>query len=73
MHSLPLIAGLAIAGSLVVFFLWVYLDNIATDNWTNIPANWQELRTRWKFSHAAGASLMFIALCSAAFAPGYSR
>jgi hypothetical protein len=70
---LPLIAGLAIAASLVVFFLWVYPGNVATDNWANIPANWQELRTRWEFGHAAGAALVFIALCSAAFARGYSR
>ena len=71
--SLPLIAGLAIAASLVVFFLWVYPGNVATDNWTNIPAKWQELRSRWEFGHAAGAALMFIALCTAAFARGYRR
>jgi hypothetical protein len=70
---LPLIAGLAITASLVVFFLWVYPANVATDNWTNMPANWEELRTRWEFGHFAGAVLIIIALCSVAFARGYSR
>ena len=71
--TLPLIAALAISVSFVVFFLWVYPGNVATDNWINIPANWQELRTRWEFGHAAGAALVFIALCSAAFARGGNR
>ena len=65
--SLPMIACLTIVASLVVFFIWVYPTNIATNNWTEIPANWEELRTRWEFGHLAGAGLIFIALCSAAF------
>jgi hypothetical protein len=65
---LPLVACLAIAASLAVFFAWVYPTNLATDNWTHIPANWEDLRTRWEVGHTAAAALMFIALCSTAFA-----
>jgi hypothetical protein len=49
--NLPLIASLPIATSLVVFFLWVYPANVATYNWTSIPPNWEQLRTRWEFGH----------------------
>jgi hypothetical protein len=69
---LPTIACLAIAASLTVFFVWVYPTNIATSNWTEIPANWEKLRTRWEFGHLTGAGLIFIALCSAAFTRGPS-
>jgi hypothetical protein len=67
---LPTIACFTIAASLVVFFVWVYPTNIATSNWTEIPANWENLRTRWEFGHVTGAGLIFIALCSAAFIRG---
>jgi hypothetical protein len=64
---LPAIACLAIAASLAVFFMWVYPTNVATANWTEIPANWEELRIRWEFGHLAGASLILIALCAVTF------
>jgi hypothetical protein len=60
---LPGIACLCIAASLAVFFIWVYPTNLATRDWTDIPANWDELRTRWEFGHLAGAGLIFVALC----------
>jgi len=60
------IACLVIAASLGTFFIFVYPTNLATSNWTEIPMNWQELRTRWEFGHMAGAALIFVALCSAA-------
>ena len=67
---LPVVACLTIAASLGVFFMWVYPANLAADNWTNIPANWEDLRTQWEFGHMAGATLIFIALCSTVFARG---
>lgn len=63
----PLLASAAIAASLVVFFVWVYPGNVATENWTVVPADWQALRTRWEFGHAAAALLILIALCATAF------
>jgi hypothetical protein len=68
--ALAVIACLAIAASLAVFFTWVYPANLATSNWNEIPTNWHELRTRWEFGHMAGAGLIFLALCSTAFARG---
>jgi uncharacterized membrane protein len=59
---LTLIATLSIALSLLVFFLCTYPANQATNNWTNLPENWQALRRQWEYSHAVGAGLYFIAL-----------
>jgi hypothetical protein len=61
-----LLAGLILAGSLVVFCAWTYPANRATANWTVVPADWQALRVQWEISHAANAVLTFIALCCAA-------
>jgi hypothetical protein len=59
-----LIAFYCIALSLVVFFIWTYPANQATDNWTVIPANWEQLRRQWEYSHVANALMTFIAFCS---------
>jgi hypothetical protein len=59
---LTLTATLCIALSLFVFFLFTYPANQETNNWTNLPENWQELRRQWEYSHAVGAGLYFIAL-----------
>jgi len=48
--------------SLVIFFGLVFPANGATFNWTQIPANWEELRLRWEYGHAAIAVVVFIAL-----------
>ena len=66
---LPAIACLAIAASLGTFFVLVYPTNLATSNWTKIPANWEDLRTRWEFGHMAGTALIFVALCAVASMP----
>lgn len=58
LHAL---AFVAITGSLVVFFVWVYPANQATQNWTVIPAEWAGLRRHWEFGHTAGAALIFLA------------
>jgi hypothetical protein len=55
--------GLTVA-SLVIFLLWTYPANRATNNWTFAPDNWLELRTQWEYSHAAAALADFLALCS---------
>jgi hypothetical protein len=61
---LGLLAFLLVAATLVVFFTWTYPANQATSNWTEVPANWQELRRQWEYAHAANAILTFIALCA---------
>ena len=55
-------AAICIALGLVVFFIFTYPANLATDNWTMLPDNWRELRKQWEYSHAVGAGLNFIAV-----------
>jgi uncharacterized membrane protein len=70
---LALLSFLLIAGTLAVFFTWTYPANQATANWTTVPANWQELRTRWEYAHAANAVMTFLALCSVTLAALFAR
>jgi hypothetical protein len=62
------VAGcLLMAATLAVFFAWTYPANVATQNWTVVPANWLELRRHWEYSHAANAVLNVLAFgCIAA-------
>jgi len=59
------VAGLLIAATLAIFFIWTYPANQATGNWTSAPERWEQLRTQWEYSHAANATITFLALlCS---------
>ncbi len=49
---------------LVVFFAFNYPANQATNNWTVIPANWQQLRWQWEIAHAANAVIAFTGFCA---------
>jgi hypothetical protein len=60
----PLIALVAALAALAIFFAWTYPANLATENWTAIPDNWQVLRRQWEYSHAAAAIVTFIGLCA---------
>jgi uncharacterized membrane protein len=63
------VAGcLFMAATLAVFFAFTYPGNVATQNWTVAPANWAQLRTRWEYSHAFNAVLMFASFCLMALA-----
>jgi ribose/xylose/arabinose/galactoside ABC-type transport system permease subunit len=57
-----LIAFLCIAGTQVIFWTYTQPANLATDNWTMIPQNWEALRRQWEYSHAGSAGLNFVAL-----------
>jgi hypothetical protein len=62
---LKLAAFLCLVGAQVVFWTFTFPTNQETNNWTVLPAHWESLRTRWEYSHAAGALLnlaAFIAL-----------
>jgi hypothetical protein len=39
----------------VLFWLYTYPANVATQNWTMMPENWAVLRHQWEYSHLAGA------------------
>ena len=63
--ALAACAFVVMAGTLAIFFGWTYPANQATANWTLVPADWQELRRQWEYSHAINAVLTFLALCAA--------
>lgn len=58
------LAVLCIGLSLVIFFIWTYPANVATNNWTQAPRNWETLRSQWEYSHAANAVIIFVGLCA---------
>jgi len=59
---LALAGFLLVAATLAIFFTWTYPANQATNNWTAVPENWQELRRQWEYAHATNAVLTFLAL-----------
>lgn len=61
---LALISTLCLIATLAIFFTFTYPANQVTNNWTQVPANWEELRWQWEVSHAVNAAITFAALCS---------
>lgn len=57
-----IVAALCIAGTQIIFWSLTFPVNAATQNWTVLPENWQELRARWEYSHAASSLLNLSAL-----------
>lgn len=55
--------GFLIAAQLI-FWTFTFPANVATDNWTEQPANWDVLRTQWEYSHLAGALFQLLAMIS---------
>jgi hypothetical protein len=49
------VALICLIAAQMLFWTFTYPANVATENWTKIPANWQVLRRNWEYSHAAGA------------------
>jgi hypothetical protein len=62
--TLALLASICLGATLVVFFIWTYPANVATNNWTTVPENWEQLRRQWEYSHASNALITFVAFCS---------
>jgi len=59
-----LLALACVIGAQAIFWIWTYPTNVATNNWTEIPDNWQTLRVTWEYSHAVGAGLNISAMLS---------
>jgi len=57
-----LTAVVCIVAAQAVFWMFTFPANAATNNWTEIPENWQSLRVRWEYSHAVGSILTLAAL-----------
>jgi len=55
------LAFVAILMTQVVFWVYTYPVNRRTNNWTEAPEDWEQLRDRWEISHAASALLTFAA------------
>jgi hypothetical protein len=48
---------LCIVGTQIVFWLFTFPTNQATNDWTRLPEQWAALRRQWEYSHAASAIL----------------
>lgn len=57
-----LVAILCLIAAQAVFWAYTFPANVATDNWTTIPPDWETLRSRWEYSHAAGAVFQVLAM-----------
>jgi uncharacterized membrane protein len=59
---LSLAAFLCLAATQGIFWLFTYPMNVASDNWTATPADFEAARRQWEYSHAVSAVLTFVAL-----------
>jgi len=60
---LTLLALACVLAAQGVFWTFTYPANVATENWTVVPDNWDQLRRQWEYSHAAGAAFQLLAFC----------
>jgi hypothetical protein len=58
-----LTALLCFVVSITIFFIFTFPANRATINWTQLPDNWQTLRSQWEYSHAIRAILNLTGFC----------
>jgi hypothetical protein len=65
---LALVAAIAYAGMIAVFFAFNAPVNAALDGWTaaTLPTNWPSYRLRWEAGHALAALLSVVGLVAAA-------
>jgi amino acid permease len=60
--TFALIAVVLLVGEMVAFWGFTAPVNRATENWTMLPSNWEELRDQWEYSHAVRAILYVLAM-----------
>jgi hypothetical protein len=70
---LSLAAVALIAVTQTIFWSFTYPMNELTQNWTVTPANVDEARRQWEYSHAVNAVLTFLAFVTACLAVIASR
>ena len=58
---LTLSAALCLVATQVIFWMFTYPINAATDNWTVLPEAFEAARRQWEYSHAVNAVLTFAA------------
>src|SRR5215471_13950864 len=59
---LSLTALLCLGATQVIFWTFTYPMNVATNNWTITPQDFEAARRQWEYSHAVNAVLTFVAL-----------
>jgi hypothetical protein len=59
-----LLAVLCLTAAQIIFWTYTFPANVATENWTKVPEDWEALRWRWEYSHAAGAVCQILAMCA---------
>ena len=62
--ALVAISFLCQLATLVIFFLFTFPANQATNNWTAVPENWEALRRQWEYAHATNAVIAFAGFCA---------
>jgi hypothetical protein len=67
-EAASIVALLCIAATQVVFWTFTFPVNRATRNWTKAPSDWEALRRKWEYSHAASAALNLVAFVAAVLA-----
>lgn len=70
--AVAMVACLCVAATQVVFWVFTFPVNRATRNWTQAPPNWDALRRKWEYSHAASAVLNLVAFGAAVLAALWS-
>src|SRR5262249_11999863 len=71
--ALSLTAFSLLLATQVVFWRFTYPMNVASSNWTTMPARFEQARLQWEYSHAASAVLTFLALLAITAAVARSR
>ena len=59
---LSLTALLCLGATQVIFWTFTYPVNVATNNWTITPPDFEAVGRQWEYSHALNAVLTFVAL-----------
>jgi hypothetical protein len=59
---LSLTAFLCLAATQLIFWMFTYPMNVASNNWTATPEDFEAARRQWEYSHAVNAVLTFVAL-----------
>lgn len=68
-----IVAFACVAATQLVFWVFTFPVNRRTANWTIVPDEWQTLRDRWEYSHAASAILNLAAFIAASLAVIWGR
>jgi len=58
---MSIVAVLCLTATQVIFWIFTYPINVATDNWTVAPDAFETARRQWEYSHAVNAVLTFVA------------